>query len=184
MRLFTAITLPESTREIMIQKMSDFGKTVHWTPPSQLHLTLQFLDEQPETLLPDLINHLASVKHPPFELALKGNGVFPLQGQPKIFWTSFDDTTLDYVSLCTLKNTMDAALRPLHLRLDKRRYIPHITVARLTPQFQYKMLQFLKEAFNLLKGTSFPVDAFQLYRSDLSNNGAVHSIIETFPLMN
>ncbi len=182
MRLFTAIDFSPEITELLSQKMSNFGKTVRWTPPEQLHLTLQFLGEVPESLHVNVREGLRNVKADAFELSFLGDGVFPLQGPPHVFWKGIDDATIGRAQLLTLKNAMDEALQKNRIYVDQRRYIPHVTLAHFTPQFQMKMLQFLREAYESVNGATFAVTQFHLYQSELTPKGPIHTRIESYNL--
>ena len=78
MRCFIGIDLPvEATKEIerlqKIIKPHFVGKT---TSSENLHLTLKFLGEIEDDILNEIKKRLSSIKYHPFELTLKGIGVF------------------------------------------------------------------------------------------------------------
>ena len=83
-RAFVAVLLGEPERAAVaaaIDGWRPLGGAVAWVPAANLHLTLQFLGEQPEEQLAAAEAALAgaAADGTPFEAALHGVGAFPGQ---------------------------------------------------------------------------------------------------------
>jgi 2'-5' RNA ligase len=63
----------------------------------------------------------------------------------------------------------------------KRGFSPHLTLARFPPRPHRDLDRFLAEHSGF-DGGRFVVSAFHLYRSTLRPEGALHEIVESYPL--
>jgi RNA 2',3'-cyclic 3'-phosphodiesterase len=178
-RLFVAVDLPEELRPAVARLCQGIGGA-RWTRPEQLHITLRFLGDTPEDRLADMRARLRQVRMPRFELALRGTGVFPPAGARKparVLWLGFDPPE----PLQTLKYAIDAVLGP-DPETAKRGFSPHLTLARFPTRPHHDLDRFLAEHAGFDDG-SFLASNFHLYRSTLRPEGALHEIVESFPLL-
>jgi 2'-5' RNA ligase len=97
-RLFVAIFPPEPIIERLTGAIRALAetlppKTVAWSLPEQIHLTLNFLGSTPRERIAELERVLsevcASVKSHPLETA--GLGCFPKPSRPRIIWAGLSD---------------------------------------------------------------------------------------------
>ncbi len=169
-RLFIAIDLPDN----IIQLISGMGRSIASSrpiKPEQLHLSLRFIGEVDHALFSDVQEQLRQVRFSPLTLALQGVGHFPPRGKPRVLWAGI--TPAD--ELTELKKRIDTQLGRCGLAPEKRKFSPHITLARLKNPPVERVSQFLA-GNNLLKSPEFTVDCFHLYSSHLTKNGAIHTI--------
>ncbi len=176
MRVFIAVDIPETTR----RELAGLGGTLpnsRAVPEEQLHLTLRFLGEVEGGRLLDIQGVLEEISRPPFPLRLKGVGTFPPRGIPRILYAGIDPPA----PLFTLRQVIDRKLADIAIPRDKQRYTPHLTLARLKNCPLGRLQQFL--AGNALLVTpDFQVEAFTLYGSHLTRDGAIHTPLRTYPL--
>jgi 2'-5' RNA ligase len=147
-----------------------------WQSDDQLHLTLRFIGEVDRHLAGDIHAALGAVHHDSFELALNGIGCFDRRGFPDAVWAGV--TPLEQVKV--LHKKIDAALLRVGLAPDERAFLPHITIARLN-RGAGPIGPLLEEAGGLTS-PAFTVDSFALFESDLTNEAAVYSVVERYPL--
>lgn len=123
-RAFVAITLPDEALDALItaQAYLPAGRMV---PRENMHLTLVFLDDQPMELLEALHEELERLKPPEFTLSLSGYGGFG-NDLPKLV---FADVVAN-PALSALQKSVVSATRRAGIALRKRRFIPHVTLAR------------------------------------------------------
>ncbi len=81
MRCFIAIDLSESLKKSVndcIRQLKPLSRDVRWVVPSNLHLTLKFLGEVPDTSVQQLLAVLEPVAQAsePFTLSVTGTGAF------------------------------------------------------------------------------------------------------------
>jgi RNA 2',3'-cyclic 3'-phosphodiesterase len=182
LRLFIAVDLPPDLR-LAVAKLCQGIEGARWTRPEQLHITLRFLGDTPEEQLADLRPKLRRVAVSGFSLALTGPGVFPPLGGRKpahVLWLGLNPPA----PVQALKQAIDAVLGP-DPEAAQRGFSPHLTLARLgkgEPRSRRDLDAFLAKHADLAAGP-FPVSGFHLYRSTLRPQGALHEVVETYPLL-
>jgi 2'-5' RNA ligase len=147
-------------------------------PVDQLHLTLKFIGEVEGSKFLDIQDALKEIFLPKFSLSLKGVGTFPPRGMPRVLWAGVEQAERTNA----LRSAIDRTLAVLNIPRDKKKYTPHLTLARLRNSPIHDLQQFLAgNAF--FQSSEFPVDNFHLYRSRLTTKGAQHTIERTYPLI-
>ena len=174
-RLFVAIRPPASIRQLLLAAMGGISGA-RWQSDDQLHLTLRFVGEVDRHMAEDIHAALGSIHHAPFELALNGIGHFDRRGFPDAVWAGV--TPHDQVK--ALHRKVDAALLKVGVPPDERAFLPHITIARLN-RSAGPIGNLLEEAGGLTS-PAFTVDSFVLFESELTNEAAVYSVVERYPL--
>ncbi|MCX7727637.1 MAG: RNA 2',3'-cyclic phosphodiesterase [Chitinispirillaceae bacterium] len=175
-RLFLAIDLPERIRE----DISDTYQVIHnarWMSEEQLHITLKFLGELTASQEETLIKAMSTISFSPFSLRLKGVGYFPPRQEPKILWVGIEEEA----ALFKLYSLIETACVRAGFERDKRKFSPHITVARLNGSSPERVASYLVTN-SLFSTESFEVTEFHLYSSHLSKDGAKYLKEVTFPL--
>ncbi|GGO76080.1 RNA 2',3'-cyclic phosphodiesterase [Marinobacterium nitratireducens] len=170
MRLFVALDMPEELQD-RIHRLQIPVRDLKWEPPERLHLTLQFLGEQPEQRLPELFEALAAVEFEPFELCCQGIGHF----RSGAIWLGIEPND----RLRSLHRQIGARLRETGIAFESRRFSPHITLARTARQRLLPALDTVAERF---QGISyrFECDTFCLKSSLLRPTGALHRVEALF----
>lgn len=176
MRAFVAIDIPDPVRDALeaVQEALPFGKL---SDPEQFHVTLAFLGEQPDDLVEAAHFALEEVRFPAFSLQLQGLDIFRGQG---VLWAGLRDST----QIAALQSKVLSALYGAGLALERRRFRPHVTLARLprmTPEEEARL------AGVMARWDSFPsppieVEDFALYSSRLTQTRAIHEELARYPL--
>ncbi len=148
-----------------------------WVNTEQFHLTIQFIGEVDELLFDDIREGLSEIHEPTFSISLQGVGFFPPRKQPRILWVGIEKND----ALRHLKKKIDHRLERLRLSLDKRKYQPHITLARLHNTFADEVGTYLFR-YNLFKTNPVQITEFALYSSLFSSHGAVHTLEASYSL--
>ncbi|MFB7540493.1 RNA 2',3'-cyclic phosphodiesterase [Streptomyces zaomyceticus] len=131
MRLFAAVVPPSARQDELGHVVDRLHRLpgadgLRWTSRPGWHLTLAFMGEVDEELLPELRVRLARAAHrtPPLALRLHGGGHFGRRA----LWTGVAG---DLDELRLLAERADAAARRAGVPMDEhRRYQAHLTVAR------------------------------------------------------
>src|SRR5213080_5111204 len=84
-RLFVAIDLPDSARQLLAE-LDPHIRGVRWVDPDQMHLTLGFFDDVPDDVDSALREKLSAIDFGAFFLPVRGVGTFSTKGAPKIIW--------------------------------------------------------------------------------------------------
>lgn len=133
MRTFIALELGETlTRRLESERarLSRAAPGARWVRQDSLHLTLAFLGEVPDALIPRINEALVGLvaDHRPHLLQVRGGGTFGPLDSPKVLWVGIGGE--DQVALETLQRALVKRLAPLGVAPDHARFSPHITLAR------------------------------------------------------
>jgi len=166
-RLFIALDLSDAVRK-KIYKICDNIERVHWTRRGQLHLTLSFIGDTDNEMIPQLSEALSRLKFRSFDLTLSGTRF----SRSNIFFLVPDES----VALILLKKQIDDVLRQvLGLEPDPRDFLAHITLAKFRRRLSSTKRKVLTQVFEPVLPQSFTVDKFVLYSSKIDSSGAVHA---------
>ena len=175
-RLFVAIDIPE----IIQSEVQGMGRSIPNARPvaaDQLHLTLKFIGEIEGSAFLDIRDALREIVHPKLSLSLKGVGTFPPRGIPRILWAGIEPVK----GVVLLRNSIEKTLAEINIPREKKKYTPHLTLARLNNSPIHHLQNFLAgNAF--FQSSEFSVDHFHLYSSQLTPKGALHTLESSYPL--
>lgn len=176
-RLFVAIDIPEIIQR-EVQGMGGSIPKARSVPADQLHLTLKFIGEVEGSTFLDICEALTEIVLPKFSLRFKGVGVFPPRGMPRILWSGVEPVA----GVITLRNAIERTLAAIKIPREKRKYTPHLTLARLNNSPIHHLQKFLAgNAF--FQTAEFPVENFHLYKSRLTPKGALHTLETSYQLI-
>lgn len=178
-RLFIAIDVPAAVAWRLARPLVDPPRGVRPVPTGQVHLTLHFLGDVEDGIRAAVSAALTSVRQEPFTITIRGCGVFPPRGRPTVLWAGVADSA----PLAALHAAVGAAVMSCGLAVESRPYVPHVTLARLTPAVPRAWLGRARDGLAALGSEPLPVDRFHLYRSCRRDGTTVHEIEATFPLM-
>jgi RNA 2',3'-cyclic 3'-phosphodiesterase len=179
-RLFVALTPPGEIVEelsISIAALRELAPGLRWTRPEHWHVTLAFLGEVGDDVVPELARRLnrAAARYPPLSLSLGGGGRFGYQ----VLWTGVHG---DRDELRRLAGSVQAAARRCRLPVAQRPYRPHLTLARAGTATD---LRPLVERLTSWQGQPWAATRVYLVRSRLGaglNGSALHEPIAGWPL--
>lgn len=189
MRTFIAIELPDAIRgglqrEIDILRTLPGGRAVRWVSASGIHLTLKFLGEVAPSRIESIQGAMreAAAGPSPFEVSVRGLGVFPNSRRPRVVWVGVEDTS---GHLARVQSELEDRLGKLGFEREDRSFHPHLTLGRVRRGASAIESQELGET---LAGVVSPeigslsVVRLSLMRSDLRPTGAVYSRMGEAPL--
>lgn len=145
-----------------------------------LHFTLHFLGEVEETENPEISGLIDSVasRHRKFTITFRGAGAFPNERMPAVIWAG--------VPVCAelekIHNELACGLNLLGIPVERREYMPHVTLARVRCRPDAASLNefFGRWANRHIGGQE--VRSISLKQSVLSRSGAVHRTIHASQL--
>ena len=175
MRLFVALPIPDAiAQQFMLLQGGVPG--ARWQSREQLHLTLRFIGEVDGRDARAIDDALAGIDAPAFPLQFHGVGQFGNK-QPHTLWAAArPNAMLDH-----LARKVDAAIRRVGQPQDAHKFMPHVTLARLSHPPLDKVREWLVE-HALSTSAEFTVDAFCLYSSKLTSDGSVYAKEQEYPL--
>ncbi|WP_291727727.1 RNA 2',3'-cyclic phosphodiesterase [Leisingera sp. F5] len=178
MRAFAGLPLPDAALGALerVQEELTVGRQV---PAENMHLTLAFLDDQPEQVLQALHQELAGIRAPVLTLSIQGLEVFGGK-QPRVLAAAVQKTP----ELSRLRNQVRSACQAAGIALARERFRPHVTLARfprhLQPGQLEKIAGFLQQA--AVVRLQAEADCFALYQSTLAPEGARYDVLAEYPL--
>ena len=174
MRLFVGLDLPWMLRERLSMLAGSGIPGARWVPPANYHLTLRFIGETPGYRAEDIDTALAGLRARGFPLTMAGVGTFT-KGGPKgsrstALWIGVErNPQLDH-----LQNKIEIALQRCGLEPERRRFQPHVTLARLDNVPEGKLMSYV-QAHNLFRADPVPVEHFTLFSSRLGKEASVYT---------
>ena len=169
-RLFFGLELPDPIRD-QISWMQGGLERARFTAPENLHLTLLFLGECDAPTTRALEDELGQLQVEPFSLQLKSVGVFPPRGVPRSVHLGLEDSA----ALLELHKRLRRLARRAGAAVDRRKFIPHVTLARLKKTPERQVGAFLAR-HGLYRSDPFEVERICLYSSILSPKGSRYTI--------
>lgn len=175
-RLFIAVDLPEE-QAAALQALKEEKLNARWTPQEQYHITLRFIGDVDDATASQIAAALREITLQGFELRGEGLDVFPSRRRPRVLVAAIDD----HPRLHRLKEETDRVVNRFVEEENSKTFHPHVTFGRLKRGRPQDIRSYLKDraSFRL---DPFPIREFRLYRSDLGAGGAVHTVLESYPL--
>lgn len=175
-RLFVGIALPANVRSLL----SNLGATIPGArpvPAEQIHLTLRFIGEVEAGRFLDIRERLEELESKALTTGVRGVGHFPPRGKPRVVWAGLDSAG----DIIILRNRINYLLKQGGIEPERRKFHPHVTLARLKDSSPERVAAFL-QTNALLQSPPFIVDQVNLYSSRLHPDGAVHRVEAAYPL--
>jgi 2'-5' RNA ligase len=184
MRIFIGIKLPEDVREKIEKFLKPFKKIsspVRWTRPANIHVTLKFIGEVTAEHYARIENALTAAVYDtgPLDLTLRGCGKFGRGTGLDIFWIGIEPNE----PLKQLYHTIENSLEPAGVEKEKRPFKPHLTVGRNKKNFNFKSFFTQIEENEHQTVAAFPASHFQLFKSRLTPEGPIYTILKEIPLV-
>ncbi len=175
-RLFVGIALPDG----LAMQLSLLGGGIpgaRWESADKLHLTLHFFGDVDGGVRPQIERALQGVRHAPFSLGLFGTGHFPPRGEPRSLWLGARPCD----ALHRLHHDVSAAVEAIGLEPDPRKFVPHVTLARLRNAPSAKVAAFMG-LHALYEPPPFVVERITLFSSILAPGGSKYTREAEFEL--
>jgi 2'-5' RNA ligase len=184
MRLFLAINIPQSVRDAIYCDAAPLRTAttgVRWVASTGLHVTLKFLGERDEGIVPEVKSALESVakRHVPVSVETTGVGAFPNFRRPRVVWLGMTGER----ALQALARDIDQALSALGIPREARPFQPHLTLGRVKSELSAAEAAALEKAAGSRHGArSFAVQTVDLMRSELGPGGSRYTVMAAVPL--
>ena len=176
-RLFVAVALPEDVKDTLLDFVDPSFPGARWLGYDQYHLTLRFIGEVHDGIARDVDDALLGIAAAPFSLSLKGAGYFGDRRRVRVLWAGVSDAA----GPNALNRKIERVLQEIGLQPERRRYRPHVTLARCrgtgredAEAFHNRHADFASRVFD--------VEGFHLFSSHLGREGAIYRIEADYSL--
>jgi len=176
MRLFVALDLPWELKQTLAALAINLNGA-RWVPAPNLHLTLRFIGDANRLQAEEIDHALSAVRARGFHLTLAGAGWFEKAGRANTLYIGVGRNE----ALLHLQTKIETALRRAGLIAERRRFTPHITLARLDNAGEARLAAFV-QAHNLFRAETIAVAHFTLFSSLLGKEHAVYTAEADYPL--
>ena len=162
MRFFIALEIPSQNIpqfQAIQDKLHTLIPQARLTDLDKIHLTLAFLGEQPDESKDKLTGVIQSATKGvvSFEVTPAYIDGFPNIHHPNILWVGVKG---DIDKILLIREGIKDGLEELHLPVDERRFVPHISVAKINNQLnvsgalEVELEKIMTLSFNPIKITS------------------------------
>jgi 2'-5' RNA ligase len=170
MRLFVGLELPSELRQRVATLAGAGIPGARWIPAENYHVTLRFIGEAPRYLAEEIDHALTALRAPTIWLTLAGIGTFAKAGRSQSLWIGVERSE----PLERLQGKIENALRRCGLERERRRFQPHVTLARLDGAAGSQLAGFV-QAHNLFRAGPVPIEHFTLFSSLLGKDQPVYT---------
>lgn len=174
-RLFTAVEIPHDIAQSLSMLRGGLPGA-RWIDPENYHLTLRFIGDVDDSIAHEVESLLDRVRRGAFELRVDGLTSFGGKKPRAVVATVAPTPTLMEVQA-----EQERLMQRMGLEPDGRKYIPHITLARLRDASSRDVADYLATR-GFYRSASFPVSRFVLYSSRASVGGGPYIVEASYPL--
>jgi RNA 2',3'-cyclic 3'-phosphodiesterase len=182
-RTFVAIDVPRQIKmelDKLIGELRPFAPDIRWVKSANLHLTLRFLGDIPQTAVSGLASEIGMniSDFESFNLSLAGIGGFPNLHKPRVIWLGGGD---GQDRLYELAPKIEKACIDCGFGNADKPFSSHLTIGRV--KFP-KGLESLVSYIQRLNYSSpiFPVEEVVIFKSDLLPSGPRYTRMESIRL--
>ena len=156
------------------QKLDTTAAKMKIVESGNIHFTLRFFGDTALSKLNQIQASLKGIDIDPFEIEIAGVGSFPSRRHPRIIWIG---TTKNSSKILDLKSKIDSSLLELGYQLEKRKYNPHATIARVRHvQDSTRIADNLEMLADEVIGTMTITNA-KMMKSTLTSSGPIYETL-------
>ncbi len=174
LRLFVGVDIPYNQElDTLVKLVKSSGADLKPVDPENMHITLLFIGEVPESSLDDVKSAVSSVVFPRFTVRLAGLGAFPNAFRPRVVWVGVREgqETLKSIHDQLVKNLKARGIRPE----DEKEFSPHLTLARVKGSVG-SLPQLIMKYHDFEVGTK-EVSSIKLFKSTLTPKGPIYDVL-------
>ena len=128
MRIFAALELPEETLAKVHLWMKPYifrFSGLNWVPISRMHVTVRYFGDVDEDIQRRILEVMEGWRPDSLDFVLNRTGSFGRSGSPSVYWLGGEFSS----SVQELHREL-ADIPDENSRLDRKEFIPHLTIAR------------------------------------------------------
>jgi len=175
-RLFTALEIPRDAA-LSLSLLRGGLPGARWIDVENYHMTLRFIGDVEGHVADEVANALDRVRRPAFDLTLSGVGAFGSKKPHSLYAGVIASPDLN-----ALQGEIDRICTRVGAPTDQRKFVPHVTLARLRNASDRDVAKYLSGRGNFLT-LPFRVGRFVLMSSRDSVGGGPYVVEEAWPLL-
>ncbi|MBN2520200.1 MAG: RNA 2',3'-cyclic phosphodiesterase [Bacteroidales bacterium] len=185
-RIFLGVKIP--VEEKLLNVLNEIKTTlkndyIKWVEINNLHLTLLFLGDVHEEIIPDIISKLKIIENKVsnFKITFKNIGVFKNVYHPRVIWIGIEPIE----EMQELKAEIDELITKTGLNIkSEEKFHPHLTIGRPKNIKDPSKLKLLIDDYEGVILQEVDITKFQLFESKLTPKGPIYSVIQDYLLVN
>jgi RNA 2',3'-cyclic 3'-phosphodiesterase len=174
-RLFTALEIPRNAA-MSLSLLRGGLPGARWIDVENYHITLRFIGDVDGRTADEIVNRLDRIDREEFQINLSGIGSFGSK-KPHSVWAGVSPSP----DLTALQAEIERICQRIGLPPDPRKFMPHVTLARLRSARVEDVVHYLSGRGNF-HTLPFMVGRFVLMSSKESVGGGPYLTEEIFPL--
>ncbi|MFH2037319.1 MAG: RNA 2',3'-cyclic phosphodiesterase [Candidatus Zixiibacteriota bacterium] len=176
MRLFIAIPFDHKVESFLGKIIGDLKEStarVKWVDPHNIHLTLKFLGETDEKLVPKISESLEKIAlcYQPMTGIIDIVGAFPNPNKARVVWAGMSKSIEPLVALA---DEIDRAMSEFGFEKETRKFKSHLTLGRPKDPRNVGNLPQLLQNYRL-EPLETNYDTIVLFKSQLTPQGPIYT---------
>lgn len=181
MRSFIAFDLGDEAvlnRLFLIQQLLiETGADLKLVETQNIHITVRFLGEISQSTMEKVFEAMKKVKFAPFNVQIRGLGVFPSLNYPRVVWAGM---TEGVEQLKSIFSQLEPQMRALGFEPDTHGFSPHLTIARVRSGANKQRLAEVVSKNTDYDFGAIKANCLRLKKSQLSSKGPTYSTVKEF----
>jgi 2'-5' RNA ligase len=177
LRAFIAVELdPQLLPKVLElqREILSVGADIKAVEPENIHFTLKFLGEIPESRLGAIISCMNNLSFASFPIEILGVGCFPNPRNPRVIWMGL---SMGSDALTKLSKQLDDCLQEIGLGSEGERFTPHLTIGRVrSGRNKAALAKKLGELLNADVGKMI-IGSVKLKKSMLTPRGPIYTTL-------
>jgi len=113
--------------------LAETGAHLKLVKPENVHVTVRFLGNISPSQVDEIYNEMRNVDFSPFDIEIKGVGVFPNIRRINVVWAGIKKGADD---LQAIFDQLEPRLQRIGLKKETRGFSPHLTIARVRTSYR------------------------------------------------
>ncbi|MCK5269950.1 MAG: RNA 2',3'-cyclic phosphodiesterase [Sedimentisphaerales bacterium] len=188
-RCFIAIELDEGIRgelgrlqDRLRRRLQVNDKAVKWVRPENVHLTLKFLGEVADRVIPDICSAVseAAGEIAPFTFEVTDCGCFPRSGAARVLWVGVKQGK---ETLLQLQEMVELYLAEIGFPPEERRFSAHLTLGRIKNTEAGRLVHDAVAELEPIRLGCRDVSEITVFQSELTQSGPIYTPLHHGKLM-
>lgn len=159
----------------LINSLSDKQTGMRWEKKEKIHLTLKFIGEVPNEIVPLIVEQISFLNHfEKIKFSLTEFNFFPNGYNPKILYIGLSNNEI----INQIAFELDQRLFEIGIEKSEKRFKPHLTILRIKKPVSDSFIKSFK-SLNI-SSLNFIANEVSLYESKLKPDGSHYKKIKKY----